>query len=105
MKNTKQPCPDCGGYGRIGNALANAICSTCKGTGEARYEPRECFGCKNLLHPKFDAAGGGSYKCLKYHGIVGSRGHWTNETDVPREIEKGCYEPREIESGEIENGI
>lgn len=56
---------------------------------KAMSEQTECFGCPNLKS-KSDAAGGGTYSCELYPGIVlGEWGHWTDENDTPRRL-KDC---------------
>ena len=52
---------------------------------------KHCYGCKHLK-PCPDAAGGGTYHCaLRPCLVIGEWGHWTDESDEPREI-NDCWE-------------
>ena len=64
-------------------------------------ERRECFGCVHL-RSQADGAGGGLYLCAMVPGLVrGAWGHWTDDTDVPREVRAGCWRPRAVEAESI----
>ena len=55
---------------------------------------KDCCGCIHL-EAQPDAAGGGTYHCALLHPclVIGEWGHWTKESDRPREID-GCWEGR-----------
>lgn len=76
----------------FGVETARRICDEVENKG--KKEKRECRGCRYLDSGVVDGAGGGTYRCEKHGVIVGARGHWTNETDVPREIDN-CYEAKQ----------
>jgi hypothetical protein len=55
-------------------------------------EKKYCYGCKHLDSWP-DAAGGGTYHCALRPGlVVGEWGHWTDESDKPKELAEDCYE-------------
>ncbi len=50
-----------------------------------------CYGCEHLDGFP-DGAGGGTYTCLLFPGIVvGEWGHWTNDGDEPTQIKDNCW--------------
>ena len=51
---------------------------------------KDCYGCIHL-YARPDAAGGGTYHCALHRIVVGEWGHWTKESDGPKEID-GCWE-------------